>query len=62
MSASSRENEVAAEYTRVRPRLLRAAYGSASLVASLTVAGGRILRVDLLVAPPKLPRVRFTPA
>ncbi len=36
--------------------------GSASLVASLTVAGRRIRRVDLLVAPPKLARVRFTPA
>lgn len=36
--------------------------GSASLVASLTVAGGRILRVDLLVAPPKLARARFSPA
>jgi RNA polymerase sigma-70 factor (ECF subfamily) len=36
--------------------------GSASLVASLTVADGRILRVDLLVAPPKLARARFSPA
>ena len=36
--------------------------GSASLVASLTVAGGRIARVDLLVAPPKLARARFSPA
>ena len=36
--------------------------GSASLVASLTVAGRRIRRVNLLVAPPKLARVRFTPA
>ena len=36
--------------------------GSASLVASLTIAGGRISRVDLLVAPPKLARARFSPA
>jgi RNA polymerase sigma-70 factor (ECF subfamily) len=36
--------------------------GSASLVASLTVAEGRILRVDLLVAPAKLARARFSPA
>jgi RNA polymerase sigma-70 factor, ECF subfamily len=36
--------------------------GSASLIASLTVAGGRIARVDLLVAPPKLARARFSPA
>src|SRR5258708_5342377 len=34
--------------------------GTASLLGALTVAEGRILRVDLLVAPAKLARVRFT--
>jgi RNA polymerase sigma-70 factor (ECF subfamily) len=34
--------------------------GTASLLGVLTVAEGRILRVDLLVAPAKLARVRFT--
>jgi RNA polymerase sigma-70 factor (ECF subfamily) len=34
--------------------------GTASLVGALTVAEGRILRVDLLVAPAKLARTRFT--
>jgi RNA polymerase sigma-70 factor, ECF subfamily len=34
--------------------------GTASLVGALTVAEGRILRVDLLVAPAKLARARFT--
>jgi RNA polymerase sigma-70 factor (ECF subfamily) len=34
--------------------------GSVSLVGALTVAEGRILRVDLLVAPAKLARARFT--
>ena len=35
--------------------------GTASLVGALTVAEGRILRVDLVVAPAKLARTRFTP-
>ncbi|MDX6339455.1 MAG: hypothetical protein QOG05_6795 [Streptosporangiaceae bacterium] len=35
--------------------------GTASLVGALTVAAGRIVRVDLLVAPAKLARTRFTP-
>jgi RNA polymerase sigma-70 factor (ECF subfamily) len=35
--------------------------GTASLVGVLTVAEGRIRRVDLLVAPGKLGRARFTP-
>jgi RNA polymerase sigma-70 factor (ECF subfamily) len=36
--------------------------GTASLVGALTVAAGRIMRVDLLVAPAKLARTRFTPS
>ena len=36
--------------------------GTASLAGAPTVAGGRILRVDLLVAPAKLARTRFTPS
>jgi RNA polymerase sigma-70 factor (ECF subfamily) len=36
--------------------------GSASLLGALTVAGGRILRVDLVVAPAKLVGARFTPS
>jgi hypothetical protein len=36
--------------------------GTASLVGALTVAAGRIMRVDLLVAPAKLAGTRFTPS
>jgi RNA polymerase sigma-70 factor (ECF subfamily) len=36
--------------------------GSASLIGALTVADGHILRVDLVVAPGKLARARFTPS
>ena len=36
--------------------------GTASLIGALTVAEGLILRVDLLVAPAKLTRARFTPS
>ena len=36
--------------------------GAASLVGVLTVTGGRIRRVDLLVAPGKLGQARFTPS
>jgi RNA polymerase sigma-70 factor (ECF subfamily) len=35
--------------------------GTASLVGAFTVADGRILRVDLVVAPAKLAHARFTP-
>jgi RNA polymerase sigma-70 factor, ECF subfamily len=35
---------------------------TASLIGALTVAGGRILRVDLMVAPGKLARARFIPS
>ena len=44
------------------PGLAIVPHDSASLVASLTVADGRILRVNLLVARPKLARARFSPA
>ena len=36
--------------------------GTASLIGVLTVVEGRIQRVDLLVAPGKLGRARFTPS
>ncbi|MCT9931093.1 hypothetical protein N5079_12790 [Planotetraspora sp. A-T 1434] len=54
-------DDLAAEVDALRPRLVGVAYGHAGRPGvALTVAGGRITAIDLVMNPEKLARVSRT--